>query len=162
MRIGAGPGVGPEGWLRWSARPFGGAECRGHAQCPAFAPSSSEVAVGVLDFLYLVHNLPQLDMHTVIFSPLWFLCILLLDETFVQVQALQPRVPGPRSQPVSESLPFFAVLSTLYTLLQLRLCVVVSPGGLLAPGRLGLRLIVFPFLMLSRLSLTYSPSTNVC
>ena len=96
------PGVRSEGWLRWSAQPFGGAECRGHAQCPAFAPSSSEVAVGFLVFLYLVvHNLPQLDMHTVIFSPLWFLCILLLEETFVQVQALQQRVPGPRSQPVS-------------------------------------------------------------
>ena len=34
-------------------------------------------------------------MHAVIFSPLWFLCILLLEETFVQVQALQQRVPGP-------------------------------------------------------------------
>ena len=32
------PGVGLEAWLRWSARPFGGVECRGHAQCPAFAP----------------------------------------------------------------------------------------------------------------------------
>ena len=39
------PGVGLEGGLRWSARPFGGVEGRGHARCPAFAPSSSEVAV---------------------------------------------------------------------------------------------------------------------
>ena len=38
------PGVGPEGWLRCFAQPFGGAECRGHVQYPAFAPSSSEVA----------------------------------------------------------------------------------------------------------------------
>ena len=98
------PGVGPEGWLRWSAHPLGGVECRGHAQCPAFAPGSSEVAVGFLVFLYLVvHYLPQLHMPTVIFSPLSFLCILLLKETFVQVQALQQRVPGPRSQPVSIS-----------------------------------------------------------
>ena len=65
------PGVGPEGWLRWSAHAFGGAVCRGHAQCPAFAPGSSRAAVGLFGlFLYFVHNLPQLHMHTVIFSPL--------------------------------------------------------------------------------------------
>ena len=40
-------------------------------------------------------------MRAVTFSPLWFLCVLLLDEMFVQVQALEQRVPGPRSQPVS-------------------------------------------------------------
>ena len=28
---------GLEAWLRWSARPFGGVECRGHVQGPAFA-----------------------------------------------------------------------------------------------------------------------------
>ena len=44
----------------------------------------------VLAVLYhVVHNLPQLSMHRVIFSPLQFLCILLLREMFVQVQALQ-------------------------------------------------------------------------
>ena len=43
-----------------------------------------------LAFLYcIVRNLPQLHMHAVIFSPVQFLCILLLQETFVQVQALQ-------------------------------------------------------------------------
>ena len=42
------PGVGLQGCLRRSAHHFGGAECRGHAQCPVFAPSSSEVAVGFL------------------------------------------------------------------------------------------------------------------
>ena len=46
-------------------------------------------------FVSCIKNLPQLRMHAVIFSPLWFLCILLLEETFVQVQALQQRVPGP-------------------------------------------------------------------
>lgn len=30
---------------RWSVHPFRGVECGGHAQHPAFAPSSSEVAV---------------------------------------------------------------------------------------------------------------------
>ena len=35
-----------DGWLRWSAHPCGGTECRGPAQDPAFAPGSSEVAVG--------------------------------------------------------------------------------------------------------------------
>ena len=65
------PGVGQERWLRWSAHPFGGVESRGHAQYPAFAPDHSEVAVGLFGFLYLaVHNLPQLHLHAVVFSPL--------------------------------------------------------------------------------------------
>ena len=55
----------------WSAHPLGGAVCRGHEQYPAFAPDSSEVAVGFLVFSYLVvHNLPQLRMYAVIFSSL--------------------------------------------------------------------------------------------
>ena len=41
------PGVGLEGWLRWSALPLGGVLCSGHAQDPAFAPGSSEAAVGL-------------------------------------------------------------------------------------------------------------------
>ena len=49
----------------------------------------------VLVILYLVYILPQLHRYAVIFSPLEFLCILLLEETFVQVQALQQRAPGP-------------------------------------------------------------------
>ena len=65
-----GPGVRPEGWLRWSAHPLGGAVCRDHVQDPAFAPDNSEVAVGFLLYLYLVHNLPQLCRRAVIFSPL--------------------------------------------------------------------------------------------
>ena len=53
------------------------------------------MAVGFLVSLYLVaHNLPQLHMHEVIFSPLECLRILLLEETFVQGQALQQRDPG--------------------------------------------------------------------
>ena len=42
-----------------SAHPLGGAVFRVHAQCPAFAPSSSRVAGGFLIFLYLFRNLPQ-------------------------------------------------------------------------------------------------------
>ena len=62
-----GPGVGLEGWLRCFAHPFGGGVCKGHGQHPAFAPSSSEVAAGVLVFFYFtVHNLPQLCTHTVL------------------------------------------------------------------------------------------------
>ena len=80
--------------------PLGGVECRGHSQDPVFAPGSSEVAVGYLVSLYLVvQNLPQLHMcmaqlhmRTVIFSPLKFLYILLMEEMFFQVQALQQKV----------------------------------------------------------------------
>ena len=37
--------VGPEGGLRWCAHPLGGVSYRDHAQDPAFAPDSSEVAL---------------------------------------------------------------------------------------------------------------------
>ena len=71
VRVGADPGVRPEAWLRWSSHPLGGAVCRDHAQYLAFAPDTSEVAVGILVCLYLVvHNWPQLCMRAVIFSPL--------------------------------------------------------------------------------------------
>ena len=41
----------------------------GHAQYPGFTPKSSEVAAGLLVFLYLVQNLPQPGMQRVIFVP---------------------------------------------------------------------------------------------
>ena len=70
---------------------------RGHVQLAAFAPGSSEVAVGFSGlFASSVQNLPQLCTHTVIFSPTQFLCILWLEERCVQVPALQQRGPGPR------------------------------------------------------------------
>ena len=34
----------------WFDHPSGGVECREHAQCPAFAPGSLEVAVGMFCF----------------------------------------------------------------------------------------------------------------
>ena len=62
--------MGLEAWLWWFAPPSGGGVCRGHAQYPAFAPSSSEVAVGFLVFLYLVvHNLPQLACMQLLLVP---------------------------------------------------------------------------------------------
>ena len=97
-------GVRPEGWLRWFAHPLGDVECRDHAQYPAFAPSTSEVAVGF--FVSFVQFLPQLRMYAVLFSPYSFFvfccsCMQLFLvptvslETFVQVQTLQQRGPGP-------------------------------------------------------------------
>ena len=77
--------------------PLWGAECSGHAQGPAFVPDSSEVAVGLFClFVPFVRNLLQLHMHSVTFSPLEYLCILLLKETFVQTQELSKG-----AQPVS-------------------------------------------------------------
>ena len=65
------PEVRPEGWLRCFAHPLGGVVHRGHVQYPAFAPGSSKVAVGFLGlFVSFVQNLPQLNMHAVIFSPI--------------------------------------------------------------------------------------------
>lgn len=71
MRVGVGPGVKLEGWLRWSFHPLGDAVCKVHAPYSDFVPGSSQVAAGFLVFLYLtVHNLPQRHMQAIIFSPL--------------------------------------------------------------------------------------------
>ena len=48
------PEVGLEGWLRCFAPRFGGVECRGHAQYPAFTLGSSEVAVGFFGSLCIL------------------------------------------------------------------------------------------------------------
>ena len=59
------PGVRPEGWFRGMPAPLvvvcaGGTRSTPLLLQTVFAPSSSEVAVGVSVFLYLVvHNLPQ-------------------------------------------------------------------------------------------------------
>ena len=63
------------------------------SQVLLFAPGSSEVAVGFFFFIFwslciFVWSWPQVHKHK-------FLCILLLEETCVHVQALQQRVSGP-------------------------------------------------------------------
>lgn len=105
--------IEPEAWLRCFAHHSGSVVSRGQTRYPAFAPHSSEVAFGILVFLYLVHNLPQLHMHMVIFSPLQLLCILFLQETFAQVQTLQQRTLGPRSQPVAVLVSY--ILKVVYS-----------------------------------------------
>ena len=101
-----------------------------------------------LVFLYIVHhNFPQLHMHTVIFSPLQFLFIniLLLEETSIQVQALQQRGPGPRFQLVSVSQEFtydsashlvpmnfsslLLLLATIIIIIMLLIFLVISNAG---------------------------------
>ena len=95
------PEVRLEGWLRWLITPLNGGIRMGHAQYSAFAPGSSEVAEGI--FAFIVQNLSWLCMHVVIFSPLEFLCISLLSQKFVHVQALQQRVPGPKQRKIMDS-----------------------------------------------------------
>ena len=85
---------GARGWLRWPAHPLGGAVCRDHAQDPAFASGTSEMAGGFWPVCIFVLFAPA-ALHAVIFSPLLFLCVRLLQEMFVLGQALQQRVPGP-------------------------------------------------------------------
>ena len=70
-------------------------------------PALQKWQLGILVFLLLVvHNLSQLHMYIVIFSPLQFLCIWLLQETYVQTEALQQRVPSSSlsQQPFTEHL----------------------------------------------------------
>ena len=59
-RVGVGQRVRSEGWLRWSACPFGGALCRGQAQHPAFFPDTLLLlpALQELGFRFLVSSCP--------------------------------------------------------------------------------------------------------
>ena len=85
--------------------------CRGHAQTQLLVPNSSFCSrpfrSGSWVFLVSLYLLSRiclgLPKHIVIFSPIWFLCILLLEERCVQVQA-----KGLRSQPVSGLLKKFS------------------------------------------------------
>ena len=53
------PGVRPEGWLRWSAHPSGGVECRGACSEHFFTPGSSKMAVGFFGLsVSFVENFP--------------------------------------------------------------------------------------------------------
>ena len=63
--------------------------CRNHAQYLAFAPGTSEVAAGVWLFCILLFIVCPNGAFMFIFSSLQFLCILLLEETFAEVAALQ-------------------------------------------------------------------------
>ena len=106
-----------------AARPFGGAACGARAQHPAFASNprfgswlfGSGSWVSFL-FLYLVAcNLPQRLLHTVIFGPLQFPCILSLEENFVQVETLQHRgqvLAGPIMIPLPSPTPSSPVDAT--------------------------------------------------
>ena len=87
--------------MAWRVPPNpGDAVCMDCGQYPASALAPQKWRVLVLLYL-IVYNLPQLHIDAVSFSPLSFLCIVLLQRMFVQVQALQQRVSGPRSQAVS-------------------------------------------------------------
>ena len=95
VMVGVFLGGGLEGWCSCLPTPCG-TVCSGHPQYPAFALGSSKVAVGFLVSLYL---LTRICLN---FSCMWFLCILLLEESCVQVQALphlQQRVPSPILSP---------------------------------------------------------------
>ena len=83
------PRVWPTGWHRCFPHPFGGVECRGHAQYPAFAPDtlffppgSSEVAVwSFLNlflffkkiFIYLFIYLSSLNISWIMQDLLYFM-----------------------------------------------------------------------------------------
>ena len=69
------------------------------SQHPSFAPGSLDVTAGVLVFLYLVHNLPQLHMHIVIYSTLVSLYFAAQGDVCPGDRAA---AEGPRSKPVSE------------------------------------------------------------
>ena len=78
--------------------PCGGAMCRDHAQYPAFAPGTSEVAVGLWPFCIVVHNHP--DCHAFsCFESCKFLSFLLLHQLLLfrcRHSSKESLIPGPR------------------------------------------------------------------
>lgn len=66
-------------WLRSFTHPFGGVECRRHVQCPGFAPSSSDVAVGFFRsfciFLFIIcPSYTHMKLFLVPYSVFVFCC----------------------------------------------------------------------------------------
>ena len=96
VRVGVCTRFRLERWFRRFAHPFVGIGYKG--MHPTFAISSSEVVVGgFLFFVFLyffIHNLSQIFMHAVLYSPLWFICMLLLEETFIQVKPYSKWLQG--------------------------------------------------------------------
>ena len=76
------PGVGPEVWFRCFACCLADIVCRGHAQYTAFAPNGDFALFSyLLVSLYLLGPElapPALRLHTVLFSPMQSLYVLLL------------------------------------------------------------------------------------
>ena len=108
VRVRVCPGVRSEGRLRCFAHPVGGVVCRGHAQYPAFAPYAlfllQVLQKWQLGFFGLFVSFgsricPNCTMHTVIFSPMQFLCILLLEERCLGASTAALAAKGPRSHP---------------------------------------------------------------
>ena len=102
VRVGVCPGDEVEGWLRWFTHPLSGIMCKGHAQCPDFAPETQFLLLapqkwqlGPFVFVSLGPEFATNAHAHCYFSPIQFLCILYLEERCVQVPALQHRVPGP-------------------------------------------------------------------
>lgn len=106
MRVGAGLGIGKRGGLGGLPTPFSGIVCRGQAQYPVFTLSSSEVVAGFLGFFFfflylLVDDLPQLCMHTIIFSPYYneFPCYSTVQRDICPgASTTATAAKGPRSQ----------------------------------------------------------------
>lgn len=82
------------GWLRCVAPPLVLSRQEAYT-VPCFAPSSSKVVVEQFGlFVSFVHS-PYCICRELFLAPCTFFCILLLEETFVQVQALSQGFQAP-------------------------------------------------------------------
>ena len=88
------------GWLWWSAHPFGGGVGRVHVQYPAFAPSTSEMAVGFWLFCILLFIICANCLCMIILVPYSFLVFCYWRRLYLG-DFVWYRVPGSRSWPVS-------------------------------------------------------------
>lgn len=102
MGMGRRGGMGPRARLearpRWSAHPFGGIECRGHAQYPAFAPAFAPEVARLGALTPVVYHLSQLHKKQLFIPAVSF--VFVAGGGVFPGQALQPRVLCP---PASDS-----------------------------------------------------------
>ena len=127
-RAGVGPGVRPESRLRRLTHPPLGDVYRERVEGPAFA--SGSLGVAVVCFGLFVSCCPQFaPAHKVIFSPLQFLCLLLL-QMFVQVQALQQKswAPGPSLSQIEKSFTTMVVVMMVESLSPVQFFGPSAPG----------------------------------
>ena len=93
--------MGLGAWLRWPGHPLAGSVCRDQVQDPAFAPGTSEVAVGLWPFCILLFIFCPSSACVRLFLVLLVSLYDIAGGDVCPGASTAAKGPGPRSQPVS-------------------------------------------------------------
>ena len=124
VRVEAGLGVPPKGWLRWLAHTFGGVECRGHVEVPCFCSRHPVFCSGLFRsgswsfcsfcilFSIICPNCPCTQLFLVPYSFFtfccWRRCLSKCKHYSKDSQVKGPRLektPSPRAVPILAMIP---------------------------------------------------------